>query len=382
MKQYLTFLVVLLAFAAYESGFAQVSGGTGRLGVQLSTYGRVRMNTPAWDGGLRHADRMSFIAAWDSLHVFDYQENADTNLAPARIVGGVADTILTVLTDSEYPPPQPPDIHVRVTVYMWRNDDFVIVKYTTRNVSATTYQLYLAAAMVPKPSNVYGGETVSWDATKKVAYFFRASQNAYTGIKVLGGDPYSFHVLDWNVYSPDPNSDAAHDTTRWKMTARPGFDTGLTTAGVDGSMYHVTAGRRTIPAGDSASVYYALMYSASLTGLQTAADSAVSRYNRNLTSVQQTSSEIPDRFTLAQNYPNPFNPSTTIKFQIPNTRPGFVSLKVCDVLGNEVATLVHEPLAPGSYSIPFVADRLSSGVYFYRLTSGTRNESKRMLLLK
>lgn len=85
-------------------------------------------------------------------------------------------------------------------------------------------------------------------------------------------------------------------------------------------------------------------------------------------------------FSLSQNFPNPFNPSTNIEYQIPN--PGFVTLKVYDVLGNEVTTLVNEEKSAGSYNIEFNADKFSSGVYFYKLQSGNFLQVRKMLLLK
>jgi probable HAF family extracellular repeat protein len=106
------------------------------------------------------------------------------------------------------------------------------------------------------------------------------------------------------------------------------------------------------------------------------------------TSVENNSLvNLPEEFTLLQNYPNPFNPSTTIKYSIPNvTLSGVegsrVQIKVYDVLGNEVATLINEEKAPGVYSVAFDASRFSSGVYFYKLQSGTFFETKKMILLK
>ncbi|OGU71273.1 MAG: hypothetical protein A2V93_01445 [Ignavibacteria bacterium RBG_16_34_14] len=85
-------------------------------------------------------------------------------------------------------------------------------------------------------------------------------------------------------------------------------------------------------------------------------------------------------FNLEQNYPNPFNPSTNIKFRILNF--GLVSLKVYDVLGVEVATLINEEKPAGVYEITFNASKLASGVYFYKLTTSEFQETKQMLLLK
>ena len=89
---------------------------------------------------------------------------------------------------------------------------------------------------------------------------------------------------------------------------------------------------------------------------------------------------IPNTYTLYQNYPNPFNPATTIKYQIP--KPGLVTLKVFDILGREVATLVNENKVEGIYDFTFDASRFASGVYIYQLRANDYVSSKKMLLLK
>ena len=83
---------------------------------------------------------------------------------------------------------------------------------------------------------------------------------------------------------------------------------------------------------------------------------------------------------LLQNDPNPFNPSTTIKYPIPEL--SFIILKVFDVLGNEIETLVDEEKTAGSYDVDFDAVTLPSGIYFYRLQAGSYIETKKMILLK
>ena len=88
----------------------------------------------------------------------------------------------------------------------------------------------------------------------------------------------------------------------------------------------------------------------------------------------------PVAYSLSQNYPNPFNPSTTIKFSI--TKSDLVVLKIYNVLGQQVMTLVNEQLKPGTYSYKFDASRLSSGIYFYSINSGSFNQTKKMILLK
>ncbi len=100
--------------------------------------------------------------------------------------------------------------------------------------------------------------------------------------------------------------------------------------------------------------------------------------------VEQEDLNLPNDFSLSQNYPNPFNPSTTIKFAV--NEGGFVSLTVYDILGKEVATLVNQDLAKGSYSVNFNSNtqglNLASGMYIYKLNANNNTLSKKMLLLK
>jgi len=104
--------------------------------------------------------------------------------------------------------------------------------------------------------------------------------------------------------------------------------------------------------------------------------------------VEDENNFVADDFFLQQNYPNPFNPSTSIRYTISSViasgakQSQFVTLKVYDVLGNEVATLVNEEKPAGSYKVKFDAAGLSSGIYFYKLQAGTFTETKKMTLIK
>ncbi|MCL6495209.1 MAG: T9SS type A sorting domain-containing protein [Ignavibacterium sp.] len=111
----------------------------------------------------------------------------------------------------------------------------------------------------------------------------------------------------------------------------------------------------------------------------------------SITDVLQEYNYLPEDFTLSQNYPNPFNPSTKIRYNIPSVilssskddKVG-VTLKVYDVLGNEVATLVNENKPAGVYEIEFNASKynLTSGIYFYKLVAGSFVQTKKMILTK
>ncbi|MDQ7815574.1 MAG: C39 family peptidase [Melioribacteraceae bacterium] len=101
----------------------------------------------------------------------------------------------------------------------------------------------------------------------------------------------------------------------------------------------------------------------------------------NVVSVDLANNKIiPDNFELYQNYPNPFNPVTSIKYQI--TVSDFVSLKVYDAIGSEVATLVNETKSPGTYEVTFDAANLTSGVYVYRMQVGNNVKMKKLVVLK
>jgi hypothetical protein len=89
---------------------------------------------------------------------------------------------------------------------------------------------------------------------------------------------------------------------------------------------------------------------------------------------------LPERYTLEQSYPNSLNPATTIEFSQP--RSSFVTLKVFNLVGEEVATLVSENLPAGRYSTEWNAGDAASGIYFYRLAVGAYVETKKMLLLR
>jgi hypothetical protein len=100
----------------------------------------------------------------------------------------------------------------------------------------------------------------------------------------------------------------------------------------------------------------------------------------NVTGIENNNSELPIAFMLEQNYPNPFNPSTNFEFRI--AQSGFVSLKIFDLLGRDVATLLSEKMEAGTYNKQFDAKDLTSGVYFYQLQVDNFVETKKFILMK
>jgi hypothetical protein len=136
-----------------------------------------------------------------------------------------------------------------------------------------------------------------------------------------------------------------------------------------------------------------------MTGIDELDDLLILFINDNAVSVEDENIS-PGMFSLSQNYPNPFNPTTKIKFTVSQSpllggdgRGGLVTLKIYDVLGNEIATLVNQELLPGEYEVDFSAIggsasggdafTLTSGIYFYQLRAGESFvQTKKMILLK
>jgi len=114
--------------------------------------------------------------------------------------------------------------------------------------------------------------------------------------------------------------------------------------------------------------------------------SSVWNFRTSSVGINISGTEIPSAYSLSQNYPNPFNPTTKIRFAIPKASVGqtflFVTLKVYDIMGKEISTLVNEQLAPGTYETTFDGSALSTGTYFYKLTTGDFSATKKLTLLK
>lgn len=126
--------------------------------------------------------------------------------------------------------------------------------------------------------------------------------------------------------------------------------------------------------------YYDIFFINDNTGWASGNSIISSTQNGGLVFVSQISSEIPEHFSLKQNFPNPFNPVTSIKFDV--KKSDFVSLKVYNMQGSEIKSLVNENMNAGTYEISFNAESLPSGVYFYTLQASDFKETKKMMLVK
>ena len=104
------------------------------------------------------------------------------------------------------------------------------------------------------------------------------------------------------------------------------------------------------------------------------------KYFQNPDAVQELSQNIPTKFSLSQNFPNPFNPKTVIRYSLSSNSE--VALKVYDILGREISTLVNENKQAGNYITEWNGEQFPSGIYFYKLQAGNFSETRKFVLLK
>jgi len=267
-----------------------------------------------------------------------------------------------------------PDSKIFVETFSNTGQDFVYLK-------ANFFNHYMDV------ESIYPGIFADWDignySTNRGGYC--PSMNIfymYDDDNSIDTSYYGIMAISVNESQLAPNSvmGMITDSVAWNkwevyhyMTTTV-LDTIITDA--DYRMY-ACIGPYSFPAGDTLSILIAIVAGISLEDLLANAQAALD-YGV-YTPVENTNiAEL--NFSLYQNFPNPFNPLTKINYQIPEL--SFVSIKVFDVLGNEITTLINEEKPTGSYEVEFKATGLPSGVYFYQLKAGNFVGTKKMILLR
>jgi serine protease len=215
-----------------------------------------------------------------------------------------------------------------------------------------------------------------YDSTRSLGYAFSGKPGGhreYLGIRALDSAA-SFRSMI-NSYTLDLSR-----AGKWDWLSN-GFLS--TDAGPADIHQAISSGPYTLGPGATRVVAFALVAGdSSLANIQQNADAAKARWQKMAipVGIENDNAASPVTYQLAQNYPNPFNPSTTLQFQVP--QKSFVSLKVFDLLGRQLATLVNEERQSGIYRVTWDASKLPSGVYFYRLRAGDFVETKKMVFAK
>ncbi|PJA97359.1 MAG: hypothetical protein CO129_01615 [Ignavibacteriales bacterium CG_4_9_14_3_um_filter_34_10] len=268
------------------------------------------------------------------------------------------------------------------------NNNFIILHYKFSNNSQATISNFFAGLYFDwdMDESDYADNVAAFDDTGNFGYVFNSNGEPIKtkiALAVLSSDNIGFYGIHNNgedggfgVY------DGFTDSEKW-LAITNGL--GKPQAGPYDISCVVSSGPYDIPSGNSLDVAFAIVASDSLELLRNAVANSKIKYNEIITDIKEQKN-FPQKFFLEQNYPNPFNPSTTIQYSIPSSTEYYsvlqnVTLKVYDILGNEVATLVNEHKPAGVYNVQFIMNNLSSGVYFYTLKAGSFTETKKMLLL-
>lgn len=366
MKNFTFFLLVFLI--GFADVFAQATFSTGQIDVNVNTYGRIRLFTTG--DQVRHLQRASVLVGVGPDAVWDYQNDADVE-EPTTLVSNPAlsDFEITGVYNNAYSA-APPDVLVKYNIYSWTGAKYMILKMTIKNREQSAINAKIGLDIIPELDQTYGYDTVSYLGSNGIIRFHRGTSRNM-GVKLLSHNLHSLYSFEWYT-------GYTQDTSYWNWLNYGSIQTQYP-SGVEGPVTIPSQAFVNLNTNDSIAVYYAFAIGTDQADVVTAILEAQNKYSTVL-SVGNKVSEIPTGYSLEQNYPNPFNPNTRIQFSINNTQ--LVSLKIFDVLGNEVATLVDRELSAGTYQYDFDASNLSSGVYYYKLQSGSFTETKKMILVR
>ncbi|GAB4287842.1 MAG: hypothetical protein Kow0098_04920 [Ignavibacteriaceae bacterium] len=263
------------------------------------------------------------------------------------------------------------------------NTNYIILRYRLINITTSEITGLYSGLFFDWDFADANNDITEWDETGGLGYVYRNGGNPdfWIASALISSEDYNFWAIQndggdggFSIY------DGFTDSEKWQAISS---GIGKPQAGTGDVSHVVSGGPFNISAGDTLDVAFVVMAAEDLNSLRSTVANARDRYQNILNGVPVSVSgeEVkPAKFSLEQNYPNPFNPTTKISYELPSD--DFVSLKIYDVLGNEVRTLVNRRQTAGTHEIEFDASGLVSGIYLYSLRSGTKSETRKMILLR
>ncbi|MGH1362104.1 MAG: S8 family serine peptidase [Calditrichia bacterium] len=261
------------------------------------------------------------------------------------------------------------------------NEDFVIFKYTIVNNNSGSLNGLYVGLFFDWDINANAADFARYDASRRLSYVGNsASPNRIAATKILTTGTAIGHR---SVHNPNEIYDGFSNTEKWSF-----LNGGVQTQSLDNVDVATMSsqGPFSIQGGESIEVAFAVMGASSVAELQTTADAAQDFYDNPRVGIEEP---LPigsaDTYELSQNYPNPFNPTTTISYRLAGA--GDVEIDIFNSLGQRVRTLVRSSQTAGSYQVVWngrddADNKVSSGVYLYRLKSAGQVLTKKMLLLE
>jgi len=371
MRKMLHFFIVIFLFCAVSVIAQDAAFNTGKIGAYVGEYGRIRLFTPD-TGGVKHIERISVLVGMNNESVFDYQNDADVEVAtalnpsPAKSDYEINGTFNNAYSSA------PPNVLEKLTVMGWNEGGFVVIKFTITSNEVEPFGAITGLDIIPILDGEYGFDTVTYNPNNNIIRLHRGATNV--GYKLLSGNLVSLKSFEWF-------SGYEEDTNYWNWLNAGSIEERYVSETADGPVIVTSHAPKTLAKRGTTTFYYAVAIGANETELLQNMAEAEAKY-LTITDVEENSNSVVTDFALLQNYPNPFNPSTTIVYQIPEQSN--VSLKVFDVLGKEVAVLVKENQAAGIHNFQLSSDnyQLPSGIYFYQIKAGNFLSTKKMTLLK
>lgn len=375
MKKLLLFgsIVLCCVFSPNTSVFAQglVDLYLDNINVYVAEYGKISI----WSlpDTILQITRISPLVGTGSGTVYDAREDGDIEDSTTLVTNPLFSDFEIYGAYNNYYYGLPPNVLVKENIYCWQNQNSIIAKYTVINRETNPIDAVFGFELIPEVEGVYeGGDTVTYNSQTKI---ISDRKTEAVGFKLLSGDINSLNIF---MYFKDYNNDVDFWTWLTNGEIDALFIIDPSVPKVDDPVIIPSFNSQNIAVGDSAIYYLAIGYGSNEVEMLASMEQAQQKYDM-ITSVEGNES-APTTYTLNQNYPNPFNPSTKISYQLPQS--GFVTLKVYNVLGKEVAMLVNDERSAGRYDVDFSAQGLSSGIYFYSIQSGLFQETKKMILLK
>jgi hypothetical protein len=366
MKKSLLFLAVMLFFTV--NSYSQAGFNTGAIYTEVSEYGEIELFTP---DSVYEMDRASILVGTSPTTVFDWWNDADIEEIAALVTNpALSDFEIYGAINNLYSE-LPPNVIVSFHVYGWTDGEFIIVRFNIKNNETDPINASAGLDIIPYIDEEWGYDSVTYNSDKEVIRFHRGAQTNM-GMKLLSAGLSSLYSFEWyDGYQVD--SDYWTWMNYGSLQPEYASNTG------DGPVTITSQDPVVLAAGESFEVFYAMALGADESTMLTRIAAAIDKYEALFVSVKDIDLSV-NKFNLGQNYPNPFNQSTTISYQVPDN--GFVSLKIYNTVGKEVATLVNSNQTQGSHTIEFNAEDLTSGMYYCTLRCNGQVQSNKMFLVR
>ncbi len=265
------------------------------------------------------------------------------------------------------------------------DENYIIVRTALNNSSPQKIDSLYAGFFIDWdiPEDDYANNTTKYDSLDNFAYGYNSNTpTVYVGTALISHNSYGYYPIKNDATTGDVrlfDSNGFTDAEKF-ITLSKNLETGFQETG--DISYVVSGGPFNLQPGHTESIAYSIAAASTLDELRAVIKRSREKYKSVPTNIIEEKQELPKEFTLYQNYPNPFNPSTTIQYSIGKTE--LVTLKVFDLLGREVATLVNETKSTGNYHFQFSAysHNLASGVYTYILQVGGKTQARKMVVIK